>query len=229
MTRNDAIKNFESYMKNHHIPYRRKLDDGFPLYLMQYAAENAPDRYVEACVWFYPGGVEARCYYNSMGAKICRNSSHRSELLRLLNFINARVFLGCVDPYGLYEPGMLYTPRIYLTEDDGFDITITTMIPYDFWELAPVETMDYLTMFGPELLDELAPSIFGVLFGKLKADDAVSYIREKILGENRRRGKIAHGDLCDKRYSRRTGTVENSSGENKIFGEGSFICAVLVV
>lgn len=185
MTKNGAIKNFESYMKNHQIRYRRKPDDGCPLYLMKYNAENAPNRYVEACIWFYPdNGAEARCYYSSMGAEICRNSPHRNELLRVLNFINARVFLSCADPYRLYEPGMLYTPRIYLTDDEGFDIAITTMIPYDFWEVAPVETMDYLTAFCPELLDELAMPVFGTLLGKFEAGDAIAYIREHILGEN---------------------------------------------
>ena len=39
----------------------------------------------------------------------------------------------------------LYTPRIYLTADGRFDITITTIIPYDFFGLAPLETLDYIT------------------------------------------------------------------------------------
>lgn len=58
--------------------------------------------------------------------------------------------------YGLYEPHMLYNPRIYVTEDGCFDIMITTIINYDSWETAPGETADYFTAYCPELLDRLA-------------------------------------------------------------------------
>lgn len=77
-----------------------------------------------------------------------------------MNYINARVFLSCGDAYGLYEPHMLYTPRMYLTVDDCYDLTITTIVNYDFWEVAPVETLDYMTCYCPELLDKLSYPVF---------------------------------------------------------------------
>ena len=60
----------------------------------------------------------------------------------------------------VYKRQIPYTPRIYLTEDDCYDITITTIINYDFYEVAPVETVDYLTAYCPELLDKLTPAIY---------------------------------------------------------------------
>lgn len=182
MTKKEAIKNFTDYLKRHNIPHKSDINNGCQRFTFVFRAENAPDYCVESCIWFYDGDIaEARCYYTAMGAEICKNSEHKDELLRLLNFINARVFLSCGDSYGLYEPHMLYNPRMYVTEDSCFDITLTTIMNYDFWEVAPVETADYLTAYCPELLDRLARPVFGVLLGQFTADEAIIYIKEKIL------------------------------------------------
>lgn len=141
------------------------------------------DRCIESCIWFYNDCAEVRAYYSALGAEICRESEYRGELLYVLNYINAAVFLSCGNGGGIYEPHMLYTPRIYMTEDGCFDITITTIINYDFWEVAPVETEDYITIYCPELLDRLTYAIFGVLLGQISSDDAKSKIRQDILGE----------------------------------------------
>lgn len=74
---------------------------------------------------------------------------------------------------------MLYNPRIILSEDD-FDIMITTMINYDIWEMAPVETHNYLTEYCPEVLDRFAFPIYGVLLGKITVEDAFTYIEEEV-------------------------------------------------
>ncbi len=151
-----------SYLKNHGIRFSVGQDDGTLLLTMVFQVENAPNHEIESCVWTYDADeMEIRTYYDSVGQMICRNSEDKDQLFRLLNYINARVFLRCADYRSrLYEPYMLYTPRIYLTEDNCFDITITTIIPYDFFELAPIETADYMTIFCPSLLDELSvPSL----------------------------------------------------------------------
>ena len=75
---------------------------------------------------------------------------------------------------------MLYTPRMYLTVNGFYDIAITTIINYDFWEVAPIETADYMTAYCPELLDRLALPVFGVLLGQITSDEAVMFIKEKI-------------------------------------------------
>lgn len=184
-----ALKYLERYLENHNIRYARSKGNGCIQVAMIYAENNAPRGYVESNIWFYENDyAEARCYYNAAAA-ICRNGNHRNDLLRLLNFINARAFLSCGAPYGMYEPRMLYNPRIYLTEDDGYDIAITTVINYDFWELAPLETNDYLTAYCPEFLGRLAPPIFGVLLGKMTVDDAITYIKVNILDEELFEGK----------------------------------------
>lgn len=158
-----ALKDFTEYLKRNQVPYVPSVDAGIRQITMTYAVENAPNRCVEGCIWWYGDGAEVRVYYDSMGADICRKSEHKDELLRLLNFVNARVFLSCGDASGLYAPHMLYTPRIYLTEDGCGDITI----------------------YCPELLDRLSPAIFGVLLGQMEVERAIGYVKEKLLGCNR--------------------------------------------
>lgn len=50
---------------------------------------------LEGCIWFFDKAAEVRVYYNSIGADICKRSEYRGELYRLLNFINALVFMEC--------------------------------------------------------------------------------------------------------------------------------------
>lgn len=182
MNKNQAVKEFTNYLKEHQIPYHICIDNGCMQVNLALSAENAPDRFVESCIWFYSdGNAEARCYYSSLGADICKKSDYRGALFRLLNFINARVFLNCGDGSGCYEPCMLYTPRIYMTEDGCCDLTITTIINYDFWEVAPLETADYLTAYCPELLNKLSVPVFCVLVGKITAEEGIAYIEKNIL------------------------------------------------
>ena len=183
VTKTDAVKRFTTYLKSHNIRHVKDFENGTVRYTMEYMAENAPEKYVESSVWFYKDVAEVRGYYNQAGADICKASEHRNSLLELLNFINARVFLNCSDWNGLYESHMLYTPRMYLTVDGFYDITITTIINYDFWEIAPIETADYMTAHCPELLDKLAIPIFNVLKGQMSSDEAIAFIKEKILLE----------------------------------------------
>lgn len=185
MTKQEAIRKLTDYLKSHNIQYAPAVDNGCMQITMVYNAINAPNKCVESCVWFYEDEMEARVYYSAMGAEICRKSEHIDELLRVLNFINARLFLSCCDGAGgtLYKSRMLYTPRIYLTTDDCYDITITTIIPYDFYEMASVETADYLTAYCPELLDKLSLAIYGVILGQLTSDEAIAYITKEIMAE----------------------------------------------
>ena len=104
--------------------------------------------------------------------------------MRVINFINARVYLACGALNGLYEPHTLYTPRMYVTEEGYFDITVTTIINYDFVEVAPIETFDYITCYNPELLDRLAYPIFGVLIGSITEEEAIVYIKQYMLKNN---------------------------------------------
>lgn len=180
MGRIESIKSFAAYLKLHNIKHKPTFNDGCVCYMMNYIVDSAPSGYVESCIWFRHDYAETRTYYSSAGASICKNSPYYNRLLQLLNYINYRVFLSCGDPYGLYFPHQLYTPRIYCTVDGCFDITITTIINYDFWEIAPLETQDYITIYCPELLDKLACPIFHILEGKYDVEQAIDHIENMI-------------------------------------------------
>lgn len=186
MSRTAAQTHIEKYLKEHNIRYEKNVDSGISRITILFSqCDQSPDRILEGCIWFYEDAMEARVYYDQTGANWCRKSSHIPELMRLLNFINARVWVSASDGMGntLYMPSCLYTSRIYLTEDDGYDITLTSMIPYDFFELAPLESEDFITACCPSLLDELSPAIFGVLLGVLETEQAIGYIKKNILHE----------------------------------------------
>ena len=174
----------ESYLRSSAVPYKKDIDLGVTRFTFVFMCENAPGGFTEGCIWFFDKVAETRVYYNQMGADICRKSECRQDLLRLLNFINARVFMELSDGGNRwYDPQILYTPRMYLTEDDGYDMSITTMLNYRFWRTAELETNDYITAYQPELLDKLAPFVFGVLKGELTAEDAIFGIEHDVLNE----------------------------------------------
>ena len=77
----------------------------------------------------------------------------------------------------LYNPSILYTPRIFMSEDECYDITITTVINYDFYEVAPLETENYITAYCPDLLDKLCLAIFPLLLGKITLQQAIQIHR----------------------------------------------------
>lgn len=177
MTKTEAIGTLAGYLKRHHIPFAEGIDEGACRLTMVYGGyRSVPGGILEACVWFYESVMEARVYYCESGAELCRKSSHRGELYRLLNYCNARLW-PAVDGGGtLYQSSFLYAPRFYMTEDEGFDITMTTVIPYDFYDIAPVETADFLTVACPGQLAELSIPIFSVLLGRIDAEEAAAMI-----------------------------------------------------
>lgn len=85
--------------------------------------------------------------------------------------------------YTLYKTSNLYAPRIYMTEDGCYDITMTCIVPYDFYEVAPLETADFLTACIPGVLNELSPAIFLLLLGKINLNDAISLVKRVALQE----------------------------------------------
>ena len=61
--------------------------------------------------------------------------------------------------------------------------SIHPFINNDFFEVAPLETEDYITAACPELMGSLAPAIFGLLLGKINTDVAIEYVKKEILHE----------------------------------------------
>lgn len=143
--------------------------------------QNCPDMALEGSIDFFSNSMECRVYYKQ-GTDTCKNSAHQAGLYRLLNYINATV-LPCVS-YG-YEDGYrtryLYTPRIYVTEDDCYDITVTVVIPYALYEISPFMAAGYITVSIPELMNKLSLAIFEVLGGRITAKDAIEYVKTTIL------------------------------------------------
>lgn len=186
MTNNEAYNKITKYLKSHFIKYYEDTFENVKRLTMSYTGYlNCPDSVIESCIFFHPNYMECRVYYAELGSDICKNSPCKAKLFRLLNYINAAVWPRICDGFNgkLYQPSLLYVPRIYVTEDDCYDITATTIIPYDFFEIATLETEDYMTACIPELMDKLSPIIFCLLDSKITTENAIKYVKTTILNE----------------------------------------------
>ncbi len=186
MERHEAIRKFFRYLKLHNIRHFKQMDEGVLRCRIEFNKELAPDRTIEACIWFFESTMEVRVYYNEVAARWVKEGDHFNELAQVLNFCNARVFLSSCDGAGntLYQPSLLYTPRFYITADGHCDICMTTTIPYDFYELTPLETEDYITIFCPHVLERLTYSLIGTAVGKLTPKEAIMQINSDLLEES---------------------------------------------
>lgn len=176
-----------SYLKKHFIGHQEDIDSGVVRVTMVFNGYNStPDNVIESCIYFFNDSMECRTYYTETGSRLCEVSRFKLDLMRLINFVNARLWpLTPNDGVGgkLYKPTYLYAPRLYITEDGYFDITMTTIIPYDFYEVAPLETIDFLTVSIPSLMNKLSYPVFSVLNGSMSSEQAIAYIEENILSK----------------------------------------------
>lgn len=60
MNKRTAIKRFMDYLKEHNIYYELSIDNGVRMITMVYHVEDAPDRCIESCIWFYNDCAEVR-------------------------------------------------------------------------------------------------------------------------------------------------------------------------
>lgn len=157
-----------SYMKERDIYFKEDVFEGTPRITMSFSGyPNSPSKRIESSIYFYSEAkaIEVRVYYALPEPDIVEKGTERlPELFRLLNFINASVFVKNMDGVGneFYSPSYLLQPRFYLTEDNCNDITATIVMEEDmFWE-APLEVMDFITAGLPTLMDQLSPYIRGV-------------------------------------------------------------------
>lgn len=187
MNKAEAYNKITYYLKAHFIKYHEDICEDTERITMLYKGyDNCPNMALESCIYFHSDCMECRVYYTELGSDICKDSAHQADLYRLLNYLNATVWPCASDGAGgkFYQPYHLHTPRIYVTEDNCYDITATTIIPYDFYDVASLETEDYMTACIPELMKKLSPAIFGVLGGKITAKDAIEYVKTTILNED---------------------------------------------
>lgn len=180
MTKENAQIRLYTYLKSHFINFEADICDGIQRFTMVFKnCENCPDKILESCIYFYQDCMEIKTYFNQNAANWCKEYQENLPLvIRLLNHINATVWMCSTDGAGgrLYAPSTLYAPRIFITENDCFDITLTTLINYDFYNIAPLETEDYITATCPDLLNQLSLAIFPLLLGKIDLQQATHYV-----------------------------------------------------
>lgn len=184
-----SIKNMSeiiSYLKLHNLYFKTDQADGIPRITMVFKNCNRCPNYItEGCIWFYEEFMEVRVYYSKLGAEICQKSEYLSELYRLLNYINARLWVRVSDGLedALYQSQYLISPRFYVTEDEMQDITATMLIPYIHFELDMLEMNDFITAALPDLLDGLSMPVFLLLEGRITVEEAIDMVRLEFLGE----------------------------------------------
>lgn len=185
MTAIEASEQLENYLQKAKIIHLPGVDLETGLYscVMQLGSEHDPPVPLEGQVFFFSQCAEVRSYYGEQVSACLRSTSHRAELLELINYINARVF-----PY--YEADCssgaqtLFTPRFYLTADSGSDLTVTAIIDYRIWELYSDELFEYAANYSPRLLDKLAVPLFGLLTERTSLEGAIRYIDHYMIGES---------------------------------------------
>lgn len=181
MTKAEARKRITNYLKQYNIHHhllnnsRKPLIDINDLTIyVQFHVEEAPDHLVECSIWFYEDGLEVRGYYSENAASwVSEHKDHIPNVMKVINFVNARVFLG----------NLLYTPRLYLTSDEQPEFAITTIIPYRFFEAAKIETLEYITCYYPEFLGKVSFPLFLTLIGNITPEVAIHHITTKMLNE----------------------------------------------
>lgn len=183
MKRMMAFNQIKKYLKKNSIQFIEDFENEVPRLTMVFRQnlQNCPDQLLEACIWFFESGMEVRCYYNENAAKFCKESPHKAELYRLMNYINAKVFIQSNDYAGgsLYSPRCLHATRFYVSEDGAYDIMVSTLIEYDWYAICPLETEDFITVSLPVILNKLSIPIFFLLFGKVSVEKAMEMIDRK--------------------------------------------------
>jgi len=183
MNKVEAKTRFTHYLKEHGIHYAEHLcDGGVSIVMMFKGCAQCPDGILEGCVYFFDTCMETRVYYNENASSwLEKHDDTRADLYRLLNFLNAFVWPRVQGK--LYIPSHLFTPRFYLSEDGGHDLLATTVIDYDVYEMARLESEDFVTKALPELLNLMSPPIFSVVLGKITVDQAICIIKREVLKE----------------------------------------------
>lgn len=178
-----------SYLKLHNLYFEIDQIEGIPRITMVFKnCDRCPDYITEGCIWFYEDFMEVRVYYSKLAGEICQKSKYMPELYRLMNYINARLWVGVSDGMegALYQSQYLISPRFYVTEDEMQDITATMLIPYTHFELDMLEMEDFITVALPGLLDDLSIPVFLLLEGRINAEEAIDMVRGDIIGERGR-------------------------------------------
>ena len=134
MTKQKAIKRLKEYLNAHFIHLETDFDNGTPRFTMIFKnCNNCHDKILESCVYFYQDCMEVKTHFTQNAASWCKGYQQSIPMImRFLNYIKATVWMSSSDgANGLsYNPSILYTPRIFMPEDECYDITITRVSSY---------------------------------------------------------------------------------------------------
>jgi len=182
-----VMSEFAVYLKSHNIYFETdSAEEEIPRITMVFKnCDMCPGRIMEGCIYFYDDCMEVRVYYSELGAQICRESEKRSEVYRLMNFLQAGLWPRVMDGMDgvLYSPQYLFCPRFYITEDNMYDITATILIPYVHYEIDALQTEDFITAALPDLMNNLSTPIFCLLMSKITVEEAITIIKTGVFGE----------------------------------------------
>lgn len=170
------------YLKSHNIYFEECKEEDTPHITMAFKnCDRCPGHITEGCIYFYDDCMEARVYYSEVGTRICKESKNLSDLYRLMNFLNAKIWTRVQDGMNgaLYRSEHLITPRFCITEDGKLDITTIMAISYLHFELDPLQIEDYMTAALPALLDSLSGPIFALLLGHITKEQAINIVEER--------------------------------------------------
>ncbi len=182
----NVMSEITRYLKTHNMYFEKYWEEDAPHITMAFKnCDRCPGRFTEGSIYFYEDCMEARVYYSEIGAKWCKESKHLSELYRLMNYLNAKVWPRVKDGMdgALYSSEHLLTPRFCVTEDVCQDITTIMAIPYSHFELDALQTEDFITAALPYLLDSLSAPIFFLLIGEVNIEEAIRLVDTEILEE----------------------------------------------
>ncbi len=165
---NVILEEWISYLQNNRIHFIQDVDFDSGLDRITILFQNcscSPGGIIESSIYFHSDCFEISVYYCEEASNWLKKASPKAQakVYRLLNYVNAEIWAACSDGV-LYKNSLLYSPRFFITEDGQFDICTKTIVPYLFYEIAPLETKDFFTAAMPELLDYLSPPIFSLLF-----------------------------------------------------------------
>ena len=182
----EAMSDFAAYLQSYNISFETDYFEGTPRITMLFKnCEMCPGKISEGCIYFYDEEMEVRVFYSGLGSEMCKKSENLPDLYRLMNYLNARVWVRVLDGAEgtLYKSQYLFSPRFYVTEDGMSDITAMMIMPYTHFEMDKLESEDFITAALPNLMNSLSTPIFLLLAKKINIEEAISMIKSEVLGE----------------------------------------------
>ena len=168
----DSIK---EVLDRKQIPYSIIDKGNLPSFRVILSAPLAPREYVKAFIDFWDSDIMIRFCYNEAATEQYKNSAHKSDLLRFLNYVNQDLIESHGEENYFEVMRLRYAPRVYLDEFNSDQITFSIRVQYNSQEYRLAK--EYLNDKCVELMNGLSPYIFGILSGEVDVDEAIKKAR----------------------------------------------------